>query len=443
MAVFEEVFLSPRNSQFVFDMVWDYITKKYENHMTVLQQHIFVKQETYKGALTELQQYIYANFFEAILQEEQKNPNTTVEDVVIQLNKLAISKFEYIVSSHINNILAPSPQQPQIQAPQAPQAPQTQQPQTQLPQIQASQQPQTQQPQIQAPQTQQPQTQQPQTQLPQIQAPQQPQAPQAPQAQAPQAREGEPVVLKKKFVYVDSDSSSFEDGRYTFKTDIPAAKSINLVTFRLYVNIYNITDRNNKIHVHENSTKTEISIPIGYYKLESLLTHLQTQMNIHCKHGFYTIAHNKLKNKIYISSQQKTQKENPNNFKLTFLSADLQGILGFSKKEYMNNCIYVSEQHPTDTTGMSLFVKTFINGQIVPQIVSHDNGWMYSHLFNLDMDKYFGNTFVWEGDPYPSPSFMLHESTDLTQIAFEFWISRYKKVSTHQSFCAVLELEYE
>jgi hypothetical protein len=415
MAVFEEVFLSPRNSQFVFDMVWDYITKKYENHMTVLQQHIFVKQETYKGALTELQQYIYANFFEAILQEEQKNPNTTVEDVVIQLNKLAISKFEYIVSSHINNLLAPSPQQPQV-----PQLPQAQLPQAQLPQV----------PQLpQAPQIQAPQAQAPQAQLPQV-----------PQTQV---REGEPLLLKKKIVYVDSDSSSFEDGRYTFKTDMPAAKSINLVTFRLYVNIYNITDRNNKIHVYENSTKTEISIPIGYYKLESLLTHLQTQMNDNCKHGVYSIVHNKLKNKIYISSQQKTQKENPNNFKLTFLSADLQHILGFSKKEYMNNCIYVSEHHPTDTAGMSLFVKTFINGQIVPQIVSHDNGWMYSHLFNIDMDKYFGNTFVWEGDPYPSPSFMLHESTDLTQIAFEFWVSRYKKVSTHQSFCAVLELEYE
>ena len=130
-------------------------------------------------------------------------------------------------------------------------------------------------------------------------------------------------------------------------------KNIYLESFEIMNNIYNINENNNTIEISDKNIKKIINIPIGCYNLKDLLECLERNI-IEKYRSDIKITHDKCKNQICIRGD--------NIFSLSFIEKDnvcipLRFMLGFDKKDYMNNNIYLTSYHPVCNIYDNIYIK--------------------------------------------------------------------------------------
>jgi len=176
--------------------------------------------------------------------------------------------------------------------------------------------------------------------------------------------------ITRESLYLFSEDSLFKDGEYKFEFRRKNIKNLNLQSFEIFNNLYNVTENNNTIEISEKNNKKSINIPVGCYNLEDLIQCLEKNIVDKCNSNI-KITHDKYKNLISIKG------DGP--FSMNFIENEnlfipLRFILGFDKKDYMNNNIYLTSQHPVCNIYDNIYIKITKN---------------YAHIFNTKWSKDF------------------------------------------------------
>lgn len=482
---FKNIFISPKNTQYLLQHLY----KKYE--------YANIDSLTYEKTLYQVQIDIFDGYFNVLYQNMSKNGNINMEDLLVTLNKTTINKFDDVITKYLQQYSSPSssnlstplsspysqrqlspqlqrqlspPMQPlsiqqqntlsqpqqlsqQLSPPIQQLSQQLNQQQIQLPQQlspplqQLSLQPQNTQPQLsQQPNQQQLQLSQQPNQLPQ-QPNQLPQQPNQPQIQLPQ-QPNQQLSSKTPSVFSDleydtqcyhffaQNAEMTKPGCYMYNLNYQKLKSIQLQTFTIDCNIYNINELNNYFYITEKGHKYKVHIPVGYYPIDEL-THILTKLlNEMSPNKFrFNITRNKHKNKIYF------QCDSPFNLEFadkTSVNMTLYNILGFQKTEYMNNTIYMSENHPIQNILNHLYLKIYINQKELSRTITSNN-FAYYGCFNIDLNKHFGTTLHL---PLNTEIFDLFDNIDVKTLSFELYDTNFQLLTNRINFDCTLLLEY-
>ena len=84
----KDVFISRKNSGYLFDIIIKKILTNYPLYREILMECI----EIYRMNILDLQEYIFNDNVDSIYQN-----NNDLEDILIALNKITVSKFEYLL----------------------------------------------------------------------------------------------------------------------------------------------------------------------------------------------------------------------------------------------------------------------------------------------------------------------------------------------------------
>jgi hypothetical protein len=159
---------------------------------------------------------------------------------------------------------------------------------------------------------------------------------------------------KIEHLYLFSEDSEFKGGEYKFEFRKQHIKKLSLKSFELMNNLYNITESNNMIEISEKNIKKIINIPIGCYLINDLITNIDKQLEDKYKDSNIKMNYNKHKNQISIKGDSPFSFgfiENNNLF------VPLRFMLGFDKKDYVNNTTYLSTNQPVINIYDSIYIK--------------------------------------------------------------------------------------
>jgi hypothetical protein len=387
---FRQVFISQKNSGYLFELI---VTKTLRNNPS-FQGSLFTHIHTYKENMIKVQDMIYQDYFTSIYNNKIQSGNLDLEDILIELNKLTVSKFEYILNQDLHNKASQrSTQQTPQQTPQ--QAPQ---------------------------------------QVPQ-QAPQQAQVVQAPEQihnEAPQAlqRGGSDIVQNTKFLSKEffSEDAIFADGKYKFPLRLKKLLSVNIDNISIKCNLYNITEQNNKFYLLEQDNKILVSIPIGNYDLTSLLTNISDAMNdvsINANKGYiYKVFNNRFKNKVCFLCDlvDKEKITRPVTFGLTFTNMrnsqmPLYKMLGFNKTEYTGNSLYIAEEFHNINIYDEFYIKCYIDGKELRKYETSGKDFTFFEKINLDIQQDFGKRICFS---FENPIDIISDITTTRDFSIQF-----------------------
>ena len=184
------------------------------------------------------------------------------------------------------------------------------------------------------------------------------------------------------------NDAEYIDGKYKFTLKLPDIKTIYIHSFKFNDNLYNITEYNNSIKISEPNRVIEFKIPIGYYKIESLIEKIKNLLNEKSEYE-YSIFINDIKNKVYITCKELDY------FNIEFESDDdnicLGTLLGFNKKEYFQNNMYISENNITNKNLNDVYLKIFINNKELVKYTTTKNNFNYFDYYKLN--TVLGDTF--------------------------------------------------
>lgn len=373
---FRQVFLSPKNTKHIVDVV--------ETKMFSVNQH--VKLDTFMSILVDLQKYIYDTFSRQIFNDLKMNGRNDLEEFLVSLNKLTINKFELLLEQKgvfaINeDLLSTNTESPKIVEQQNDTDGQGEE----------------------------------NTSI---------------TDDAPSARE-------IKYYHFFSKDASLKNGRYTFPINMQKLNSICMTSFDLECNIYNINETNNRLTIEERGKKIVVAVPLGCYNISELLDCLEKCIEQNTQlHLQYKFVLDRFKNKVCISS------EPSGTFNVFFtehesMPCSLNEILGFKKKEYINNSKYIAENHHTCNILENVFVKLFLNDK---EVCKHHttNGFTYFQMFQIDLNCHFGNTFKAK---LPYEPFDIDEDINLNTVSFELYVKRDMLYTRAISYQAHLEME--
>jgi len=257
-----------------------------------------------------------------------------------------------------------------------------------------------------------------------------------------QTRECDEVVTVYHHFF--SKDASLVSGKYMFKFDCANISSIAIKDFNFSCNVYNITELNNKFTVTEKATRTQISLPLGYYKIDELVHAIEDTLNtISPNKLIYQVSLSPNKNKISFKCSKDTI---PHNFNIQFpketrnvrFTYSLQEILGFKMGDYMNNSFYISEYHPNDNLLENVMVKIFLDGYEVSRYASSNQSFGYFERFSIDMNALFGKRF--SPSIFDSP-FDISSKLDCRELAIELWNSDTHIMSRYANFDIVFAFE--
>jgi hypothetical protein len=199
-----------------------------------------------------------------------------------------------------------------------------------------------------------------------------------------------------------SENAIFEDGKYTFLLKADDICSINIDNIKIKWNIYNITENNNKFTLIESGIKTDVIIPIGYYDVPNLIDMISectNEISINKnKDYFYKVFFNTFKNKIcflcdYVDKDRVTK---PISFGISFYKSknsndiNLYEMLGFYKTNYINNNLYVAENFPNTNIYDEIYCKLYLDNKELPKHKTSDVNFYFFEKINTDIDKSFG-----------------------------------------------------
>jgi hypothetical protein len=160
--------------------------------------------------------------------------------------------------------------------------------------------------------------------------------------------------ITREGLYLFSEDSLFKDGEYNFEFRRKGIKNLQLQSFEILNNLYNVTETNNTIEISEKNDKKIINIPVGCYKLKDLIECLEKSILDKCKSNNIKVTHDTYKNQISIKG------DGP--FSINFIENEnlfipFRFMLGFDKKNYMNNDIYLTSKHPVCNIYDNIYIK--------------------------------------------------------------------------------------
>lgn len=234
--------------------------------------------------------------------------------------------------------------------------------------------------------------------------------------QPPAAPTAPPTAVTPRHLF--SRDALVSGGRYSFPWKMSNVNAVCMSSFSFHCNVYNINEWNNRFTVQENDETFQVHLPIGFYPLQGLcdaLTHVLNQSSM--KKWTYKVSLNTLKNRIYFKCAT-------GKFGLTFSepktanSHSLQWLLGFTKTEYTNGGMYISEASPNVGMFQDLYVKLFLNGVEVDRCPTSNPSFSYYESFAIDVYEAHGKHFRPRVD---ERWFDISEGMDLDTISMELW----------------------
>lgn len=389
---FKLLFVSPKNSSHIFEIVLKKVMGRHEGASgSVIKQNI----ETYQKHLFELQQYIFANIFPQILQQQTGDGTFSIEDALISLNQLTMRQLEYLIEEDLRKHTPESP------PPQA---------YVRTPAIVED------------------------TSLVHTNA--QP--------------EKAPDQLSIQYHHLFSYDATQNAGQYAFEMQpvVRYVTSLHLSSFKMQCQLYNIHELNNEFQLHEDTHKTIVAIPIGYYTTQELMDKLADVMTAASVNKYvYSVKIHPTKRKVYLSATRPESSLRAT-FGIMFLDKrtassgiSMREMLGFSHHEYLNNDLYVSESFPSTDVYDTLYLKLFLNGKEVVKYLTSTANFGYFQCFDLSYEGSRGKPFVWNA---PSLDFFdIQEDINVKDISFQFYTSPHHRLSRIVDFETVLAVEHE
>lgn len=187
-----------------------------------------------------------------------------------------------------------------------------------------------------------------------------------------------------------SMDSCYTNGSYKFDMKQHHVKSVIIDRFELHNNLYNITESNNRLELIENNFKVIITIPVGCYDIQTLLSSLEKLLTEKSKLlTKYLVLFNDRKNRISLSSES--------TFGIRFLESKshdvpLRFMLGFTQVDYMNNNSYTTECSSCVDIYDKLYmkVKSKNSGDIFNAIQTSSEEFAYCAKYSLLQSQTFG-----------------------------------------------------
>jgi len=387
---FKNVFISQKNSGYLFDMIIKKIINTHPQYNNILINYI----ETYKMNMINLQELIFDDNF--ILIYENKRD---LEDVLIALNKITVSKFEYLLIQDLNKKHTDTESENRQYDQQGTYTDR-----------------------------------------------------QGTFSQENEIGEIGGVELKERYIHFMSDDSYKNNSQYMYNIHVPKLKSIDLQSIYLKCNMYNINELNNKFYIVEQNVKTLITIPVGYYSIHNLVECMTKFLNLSSinKNKDYTfkIFLNMLKNKVCFTTNNNNNNNNNdtnnnNVFSLLFIENEynynLQKICGFNKISYTNNSIYMAENLPDTNIFEKIYVQIFLNDIPLIKYETTKKNFCYYDILHLDMERDLGKTLTFssENNQYDIGI----EEFDLKTISFKF-NNNYNCSLDNLKFEIIIRFEY-
>jgi len=407
---FKQVFVSQKNSGYLFDLIISRVLKNNPEY----QQIIFSNIQSYKSNLIDIQTYIFDDTFYKIY---NSNDNVDFEEILISLNKLTITKFEYLLYQDLNKKYNEEINQNRINTRQSDNA------NTQSDNVNA-------------------QSDNVNTQSDNVNT--------QPKTNSRDVKKDDLLIennvikeqIKTRNQHYLSKHAIFKNGVYHFDFQLKNTSSINLQSIKINCNLYNINEYNNTFTIIEKNNKIHISIPIGYYSIENLLKVITSLLN-NCtstisdvnrqdtNEYIYDVYKNTFTNKIHFMRKVKNldNKMNNCNFGIDFTPKDrnihknynnynLDEILGFGKKEYFNNNIYISENPPIENIFEDLYIKLFINNKELQRYNTSLDTFSYYDSIQINMQEHFGKTLYYNYDFIP---YDINDKLDINSISLQFY----------------------
>jgi hypothetical protein len=394
-----------------------------------------------------------------------KSGNVDLEDILISLNKVTVTKFETIIGRDLHSKYEQlaREQQQQLQTREREQQLQTREQQQQAQQqVQAQQQLQTREREQQLQTREQQQQAQQQVQARELQTREQAQT----REQQLQAREreqqrdvnntsnnnrsqkannernkhqkvkidiikGEETNAKVVYKHYFSKDGIYKSGKFYFNTNIEKVKCLSVRSIKIICNMYNINENNNKFYIIQNQNSTPeteqsilITIPVGYYSIEELTSTIEKLLSeyVVCK-----ISRNTIQNKVYILIRDVSNVSNVSYFGFKFTknrdNVSLGEILGFTKEKYTTredeyiSGLFISEKMPLENIYDNLFFQMYINDRELQKFTTSNNKFGYYECLNLDYNSNFGQSVNFSSD-YIEP-YDIHENINVKSVAFE------------------------
>jgi hypothetical protein len=124
--------------------------------------------------------------------------------------------------------------------------------------------------------------------------------------------------IKYHFFSEDASEEGIQQGIFNFKVDINDINSLKIKSFRLKKDTYNIDSNNNIFYIIKDNEKHTIHIPIGYYSICNLVKEISKNI----LSGF-EVNYDLIKNRIIIKN---TTQKDYKIFQLIFPSSDILSI---------------------------------------------------------------------------------------------------------------------
>ena len=433
---FKNVFISPNNSNYLFNII---INKLNQRNI-----HVTENLELYKQNFLELQTMIYNDNFVNIYNDYfNKNQSVNLEDVLIKLNQIAVTKFEFIVSQNY------------IQKNYLQQIQQNEQKQNVLIENNLEQ------------------NEQKQNVHERINKKNNYKSNKKNHVMVKKEERGiiekkdkntitENNTTKINFINFFSDDANFINNKYEYDIKIENLKSIYLESINLLYDMYNITNYNNKFYLLEGSHKHLITIPIGFYVIDKLLDIITKSINfvsINKNNDYkFLIYKNKIKNKVYITCDwnktnndkdihQKIKDKSVLDFGIIFVSNNtsqnnysLCEILGFDKNEYLNNNMYIGEKSPIENIYQNIYFKLFINDIEIERYYTTKETFTYYDKINFNLQSNYGNKIC--HIPNLNTPYDIDEELEMNKISFQFNNSIDYIINLPLNFDIVMGFEY-
>ena len=388
---FKQVFISPKNTGYLFDLIISKILKSNPHFQPI----VFGNLNQYKQNIIDVQDLVFQDFFIKIYNQRLSNGRLNLEDILIELNQITVSKFEYILIQDLTNKTqgntynAPPTETTETRVNNVPTGPTgpTGPTETRVENAES--------------------VRPTETRVENDESVRQSEVRNVAENDTPDDTPHDAQVEKRlEITYKEffSENAVFEGGKYTFRVNIDNLRSINIDNIRLRCNLYNITEYNNKFYLLETGSRTPVIIPIGYYDTDMLVKMISECLNAvsinRNKDYFYKVFINDFKNKICFLSDfiDTTRNNRPTVFGLSFVKSskpnypDLGDILGFTNQTYTNNNMYITEQFANVNIYEDIYIKMYLDGKELPKYESSGRDFYYFDKLNVDMSKSFGKT---------------------------------------------------
>lgn len=388
----KDVFISQKNSGYLFDIIIKKITTNYQNYKDILIRYL----ETYKMNMLDLQGYIFNDNMNSIYEN-----NSDLEDVLIELNKITVSKFEYLLLKDLEKKYTYLIEQNKIESEKE----QREKKHTEhtwhtgntwntghiehtehTGHIEHTE-----------------------------------------HTENTEHKEKRKLIINERYIHFISDNCYKKDKIYTFNISIENLKCIDLQSIYLKCDMYNINENNNKFYIVESGTiKTLVTLPIGYYTVQNLLECITKFINRYSvnknKDYIYKIFLNVLKNRVCFTTNTISPNSNVNcTFSILFIENEynysLGDILGFDRIAYTNNSIYIAKDSPNTNIFEKIYIQIFLNEIPLIKYETTKDDFYYYNLLHLDMEKDFGKTITFSSE---NNQYDIDEEFNLKRIGFKF-----------------------